>query len=86
MAHSTSSFDSASALETLLAQSSHGMQSDGQQRPRACCCGQDQCAYLEQNDVVLKGLEQDLQSAAQIGQVRQPLAVLGTSPVSANCS
>lgn len=35
-----------------------------------CCCGRQQCAYLQHNNVALEGLEKDLKNAAQIGQVR----------------
>lgn len=37
--------------------------------PTICCCGQQQCAYLQHNNAALDGLEQDLKNAAQIGQV-----------------
>ncbi|KAL9606987.1 MAG: hypothetical protein Q9167_008057 [Letrouitia subvulpina] len=33
-----------------------------------CCCGRNQCAYLEHNDIALRGLEKDLLRAAQAGQ------------------
>ncbi len=36
----------------------------------SCCCGRAQCAYLKHNNAALEGLESDLRSAAQIGQVR----------------
>ena len=68
MAHSIP-LSPAADLESLLSQATTGMHGDAHRTP-ACCCGQQQCAYLEKNDEVLKGLEQDLQSAAQIGQVR----------------
>lgn len=35
-----------------------------------CCCGQDDCALLEHNNVALEGLEKDLETAARLGQVR----------------
>ena len=34
-----------------------------------CCCGDPQCAILADNSAALEGLEKDLVSAAQIGQV-----------------
>ena len=39
------------------------------ERPATCCCGRELCAYLEHNNAAMEGLEKDLQSAAQIGQV-----------------
>ena len=36
-----------------------------------CCCGRQDCAYLEHNSATLDGLENDLHNAAQIGQVRK---------------
>lgn len=35
-----------------------------------CCCGRDDCALLEHNNVALEGLEKDLETAARLGQVR----------------
>lgn len=35
----------------------------------SCCCGRVNCAYLEHNNAAMEGLEKDLRSAAQIGQV-----------------
>lgn len=35
-----------------------------------CCCGRIDCAYLRHNNVALEGLEKDVQTAAQLGQVR----------------
>lgn len=35
-----------------------------------CCCGRDDCALLEHNNVALEGLEKDLETAAKLGQVR----------------
>ena len=34
-----------------------------------CCCGRDDCALLEHNNVALMGLEKDLANAARLGQV-----------------
>lgn len=34
-----------------------------------CCCGRPTCAFLEHNNVALGGLEKDLETAAQLGQV-----------------
>ena len=34
-----------------------------------CCCGQPLCAYWEQNNAALTGLERDLDTAARLGQV-----------------
>ena len=70
MAHSTSLTGSAEDLNSILSHFPGGMHGRADsQHAVACCCGQDQCAYLAQNDAVLKGLEQDLESAAKIGQV-----------------
>ncbi|KAL4784520.1 hypothetical protein BJX76DRAFT_347759 [Aspergillus varians] len=33
-----------------------------------CCCGREECAYLQNNHDVLEGLEQDLETAARLGQ------------------
>src|SRR5439155_21785495 len=62
------------SLESLLA-----AQSDCHQpatlipRPRTsdirCCCGQDDCVFLRHNDAQLHGLERNVQTAAQMGQV-----------------
>lgn len=35
-----------------------------------CCCGHNDCALLEHNNVALEGLEKDLATAARLGQVR----------------
>lgn len=35
-----------------------------------CCCGRNDCALLEHNNVALEGLEKDLETAARLGQVR----------------
>lgn len=35
-----------------------------------CCCGRQDCALLEHNNVALEGLEKDLATAARLGQVR----------------
>ena len=68
MEHSSCFQPPASALDSLLSQSSGGMRASSE-LPTTCCCGRPKCAYLEHNDAALRGLEQDLQSAAQIGQV-----------------
>lgn len=34
-----------------------------------CCCGKDDCAFLRYNGTLLEGLERDVQTAAQLGQV-----------------
>lgn len=34
-----------------------------------CCCGRQDCALLEHNNVALEGLEKDLATAARLGQV-----------------
>ena len=60
----------AESLEVLLSQSPLGMRHN--ERPVIsfkCCCGRPHCAFLEHNNVALEGLEKDLRSAAQIGQV-----------------
>ncbi|KAE8144714.1 hypothetical protein BDV25DRAFT_166201 [Aspergillus avenaceus] len=33
-----------------------------------CCCGRDDCAFLQHNTVALEGLEKDLATAARLGQ------------------
>ena len=68
MAHSSGIEATASALDSLLSQSSQGMQA-GPESSSKCCCGRPECAYLQHNNVALRGLEKDLHSAAQIGQV-----------------
>ena len=37
-----------------------------------CCCGRPECAYLENNNTLLGGIERDLETAARLGQVRAP--------------
>lgn len=37
--------------------------------PLRCCCGRSECAYLQHNNAVLEGLERDVATAAQLGQV-----------------
>lgn len=67
MAHSTSSLPASADPAILLSsQSPRGMQME---RAPRCCCGRSECVYLEHNAAALEGLERDLQSAAQIGQV-----------------
>ncbi|KAL9132210.1 MAG: hypothetical protein Q9217_000014 [Psora testacea] len=66
MAHSTTPQSSSKALDPLLSQSVGGMRT--MEFQAACCCGRSQCAYLEDNNAALEGLEKDLQSVAQIGQ------------------
>jgi hypothetical protein len=34
-----------------------------------CCCGKVECAYFEHNNAALSGLEKDVETAAQLGQV-----------------
>lgn len=63
-------------LDSLLSQPLGGMR--GMERPATCCCGREQCAYLEHNEAAIEGLEKDLQNAAQIGQVS---AHFGCSPI-----
>ncbi|MCJ1391839.1 hypothetical protein MMC18_004706 [Xylographa bjoerkii] len=57
------------SLEALLSQSPLGTRHNSSFK---CCCGNQRCAYLEHNNAALRGLEKDLQSAAQIGQVSRP--------------
>lgn len=38
-----------------------------------CCCGRIECAYLQSNCSALDDLEQDVRTAAQLGQVRYDL-------------
>lgn len=58
----------ASTLQSLMSQSPNGMLHPNTEVP-SCCCGRIQCAYLARNTSALEGLERDLRSAAQIGQV-----------------
>ena len=67
MTHSPAPQSALMALDSLLQQSGGGMRAIDCQA--TCCCGRSHCAYLEHNNVALEGLEKDLQSAAQIGQV-----------------
>lgn len=46
-----------------------------------CCCGRDQCAYLEYSSAALECLEKDVRTAAQIGQVCLPSQQLALNPV-----
>lgn len=51
----------------------HAQSLDGMHHQSAepqCCCGRTQCAYLVQNRLALEDLEQDVKSAARVGQVR----------------
>lgn len=58
------------SLEVLMLQSA----SIPDNRPSlACCCGRPSCAYLSHNNAALDGLEKDLRTAAQLGQVRIPV-------------
>ncbi len=41
-----------------------------------CCCGRVYCAYLEQNNAALSGLEKDVETAAKLGQVRSTCQTL----------
>jgi hypothetical protein len=38
-----------------------------------CCCGKQDCAYLKHNCVALDDLEQEVRTAAQLGQVSIPV-------------
>lgn len=38
-------------------------------RETECCCGRASCAYLRHNNEALDGLEKDVRTAAQLGQV-----------------
>ena len=67
MAQSAVLSAASTTLDSLLSQSLGGMRTTG--RPATCCCGRELCAYLEHNNAAMEGLEKDLQSAAQIGQV-----------------
>ena len=64
MAHSSAPLTASPTPDTLLLHASHRME-----RPAACCCGRVECAYLEHNNAAMEGLERELHSAAQIGQV-----------------
>ena len=58
----------ASHLDALLSQSASGMRGTTE-RPTSCCCGIMHCAYLENNNAALQGLENQLENAARVGQV-----------------
>ena len=38
-------------------------------RPTTCCCGNEHCAYLKDNQRALDGLEKDVVNAARLGKV-----------------
>ncbi|CAL8580109.1 hypothetical protein XPA_005842 [Xanthoria parietina] len=52
----------------LASQFPGGMYNNTRDLPPRCCCGRNQCAYLEYNDAALRGLEDDLRRAAEAGQ------------------
>jgi hypothetical protein len=52
---------------TNQANGSHAVSSDTKLQ---CCCGRPECAYLENNNTLLGGIERDLETAARLGQVR----------------
>ena len=64
MTSSSASSAASPTLDALLSQSLNGVE-----RSINCCCGREQCVYLEQNNAAVEGLEKKLQNAAQIGQV-----------------
>lgn len=41
-----------------------------------CCCGKHNCAFLEQNNAAITGLEREITNAARMGQVRTLSSVL----------
>jgi hypothetical protein len=55
-----------------------------------CCCGRIDCVYLKHNCVALDGLEQEVRTAAQLGQVRIPHSALSMAssglPVTHSCT
>jgi hypothetical protein len=75
------------SIDALLAQ----VQETGTaERVAQCCCGRPQCAFLAHNSVALEGLEKDLVSAAQIGQVHfhsppSEISQLGNPTQSSRC-
>lgn len=71
----SASSSAASCLDALLSQSSSRIRG-GTERPENCCCGNLQCAYLLHNNAALEGLENQLENAARIGQVRTCLAIM----------
>ncbi|KAJ5698201.1 hypothetical protein N7462_000206 [Penicillium macrosclerotiorum] len=60
----TGSFDPASALLPSIPTHS----SSSAPVTLRCCCGRQDCATLEHNNVALEGLEKDLETAARLGQ------------------
>ncbi|KAA6416110.1 MAG: hypothetical protein FRX48_00829 [Lasallia pustulata] len=62
-----SSIPAPSALDCLSLQFPQRM-SPAASPQLGCCCGRDQCAYLEYNSVALESLEKDVRTAARIGQ------------------
>ncbi|KAJ6147353.1 hypothetical protein N7497_009335 [Penicillium chrysogenum] len=52
-----------------------------------CCCGRNDCALLEHNNVALEGLEKDLETAARLGQIVciQMASVRSRSPILSHC-
>jgi hypothetical protein len=50
--------------------SSNGLRPSSSDGKLQCCCGRPECAYLENNNTILGGIERDLETAARLGQVR----------------
>ena len=49
-----------------------------------CCCGRNDCTFLQHNNLALEGLEKDLATAARLGQVRSFVGALGRNQASAS--
>ena len=57
-------------MDPLPSQSPSGMPRNENPPDRfTCCCGRPHCPHSEYNNKVLEGLELDLRTAAQVGQV-----------------
>jgi hypothetical protein len=41
-----------------------------------CCCGRDDCAFLQHNTAALEELEKDVETAARLGQVGSDLNLI----------
>lgn len=61
--------DQGSDDNNILAGTSSNENADLHMVNMRCCCGKDECAYLEHNHASLRGLEKDLETAARLGQV-----------------
>ncbi|KAI1609128.1 hypothetical protein EDD37DRAFT_595204 [Exophiala viscosa] len=54
-------------VNTIMSRTNDDRASIGDMKLR-CCCGRPECAYLENNNTLLGGIERDLETAALLGQ------------------